>query len=299
MAYYGVSLDVAVQKLNFEFRIALKKKGANGIRSLAKIFKEFDINGNKKLDPKEFEAALAQVGLFPTKVQLQGLIEYYDTDKDGNITYEEFLKGLREPMNERRKALLDKVFTSLDKNGSGDITIADIEKCFHAEKHRDFIEKKKTKEEILNEFLNALQGPKGNKDGKITKEEFYDYYSDISMTIPQDDYFAAMIENAWMITEKDGTETAKDRTENLIKKIVAKLKEIANPIDDKILPKIFKEFNKSKSGGITIDEAYAMFMNLEISTERKFMTDFIRYFDKNQSGTIEYDEFVTGLKQFL
>lgn len=62
MALYGVGLDVTISKLNYEFRMVLKKKGGIGIRSLAVIFKQFDYNGNKKLDITEFEAALAQAG---------------------------------------------------------------------------------------------------------------------------------------------------------------------------------------------------------------------------------------------
>lgn len=62
MAFYGVGLDVAVKKLNFDFRMTLKKKGGIGIRSLALIFREFDENGNKKLDAVEFEKALASAG---------------------------------------------------------------------------------------------------------------------------------------------------------------------------------------------------------------------------------------------
>lgn len=33
--------------------------------------------------------------LFPKKVELQALMKYYDVDGDGNITYDEFLRGLR------------------------------------------------------------------------------------------------------------------------------------------------------------------------------------------------------------
>jgi hypothetical protein len=33
--------------------------------------------------------------LFPKKVELQALMKYYDVDGDGNISYEEFLRGLR------------------------------------------------------------------------------------------------------------------------------------------------------------------------------------------------------------
>jgi len=33
--------------------------------------------------------------LFPKKVELQALMKFYDVDGDGNIGYEEFLRGLR------------------------------------------------------------------------------------------------------------------------------------------------------------------------------------------------------------
>lgn len=33
--------------------------------------------------------------LFPKKTDLQALIKYYDADGDGQISYDEFLKGLR------------------------------------------------------------------------------------------------------------------------------------------------------------------------------------------------------------
>jgi len=62
MAFYGVGLDVAIKKLNFDFRMTLKKKGGIGVKSLATIFRQFDYNGNKKLDITEFEAALGQCG---------------------------------------------------------------------------------------------------------------------------------------------------------------------------------------------------------------------------------------------
>ena len=33
--------------------------------------------------------------LFPKKVEIQALMKFYDTNKDGNISYEEFVHGLR------------------------------------------------------------------------------------------------------------------------------------------------------------------------------------------------------------
>lgn len=85
-----------------------------------------DYNGNKKLDSGEFEQALAAFGIFPKKVELQGLMKYYDADGDGNISYDEFLSGMRDELSERRLNMVKKAFMMLDKDGSGKITLSDI-----------------------------------------------------------------------------------------------------------------------------------------------------------------------------
>jgi len=48
--------------------------------------------------------------LFPKKVEAQALMKFYDVDGDGNISYEEFIRGLKEPLNERREKIVRKVF---------------------------------------------------------------------------------------------------------------------------------------------------------------------------------------------
>lgn len=42
---------------------------------------------------------------------------------------------------------------------------------------------------------------KGINDGKITKDEFIDYYTFISASIDNDQYFELMINNAWRIND--------------------------------------------------------------------------------------------------
>ena len=57
-------------------------------------------------------------------------MKFYDVDGDGNITYEEFIRGLREPLSDRRKKMVQKAFSLMDKNGSGEITIQDIDAIY-------------------------------------------------------------------------------------------------------------------------------------------------------------------------
>jgi Ca2+-binding EF-hand superfamily protein len=177
-----------------------------GLRGLKSKLKQFDYNRNGKLDCAEFEQALAYFGLFPKKVELQALMKYYDIDGDGNICYEEFLSGLRDDLTPRRSAMVEKAFAIMDMNGSQSIDVKDIGDMYDVSCHKDFIEGRKTKEQIVNEFLDTFDGARGNNDGKVSKNEWVDYYTDLSISLPSDDYFVQMMESTWGICEHEDTD---------------------------------------------------------------------------------------------
>lgn len=101
-------------------------------------------------------------------MELQALMKYYDVDGDGNVSYEEFLRGLRDEMSPRRVKMVEKIFARLDRDGSGKIDINDVINIFDVSMNAEFIEHRKTKEQILTEFLNNFDGAQGNNDGVIT-----------------------------------------------------------------------------------------------------------------------------------
>lgn len=105
-----------VRELNLKFKIAIQQKGGVGIRGLRRIFNQMDFNGNKKLDSQEFEQALAAFGIFPKKVEIQALMKFYDVDGDGNISYDEFVSGLKDELSERRLTMVKKAFAMLDRD---------------------------------------------------------------------------------------------------------------------------------------------------------------------------------------
>merc|ERR1711957_787566 len=57
-------------------------------------------------------------------------------------------------------------------------------------------------EDCLTRFLGNFEG--AQKDGVVTKDEFIDYYRNVSASIDLDDYFELMIRNAWHITGGEG-----------------------------------------------------------------------------------------------
>jgi len=50
-------------------------------------------------------------------------MRHYDVDGDGSISYEEFIRGLRDELTPRRKAMVSKAFAMMDRDGSGVINI--------------------------------------------------------------------------------------------------------------------------------------------------------------------------------
>ena len=118
----------------------------------------------------------------------------YDVDGDGNIGYEEFLRGMREELNERKRAMVQRAFDMLDKDKSGVITAKDVMALYDVSKNPDFLEGKKTRKEIVEDFLDSFDGLRGNNDGKITKQEFFDYYTDLAVSTPTEDYFVVMMQ---------------------------------------------------------------------------------------------------------
>ena len=85
-------------------------------------------------------------------------------------------------MNDRRQALVLKAFKVIYKDGSGILDVSDIKSVYNAKKHPDVLSGKQTEEDILLEFLDTFEaafstksGGK-NRDGKVTQEEFIEYY---------------------------------------------------------------------------------------------------------------------------
>jgi len=169
MTFYGVNQDVMVRELNLRFKLAIQQKGGVGLRTLKVIFNRMDFNGNKKLDSSEFEQALAAFGIFPKKVELQALMRFYDVDGDGNISYDEFISGLRDELTPRRMVMVNKAFQMMDTDNSGVLTISDISGIYDVSMNPEFLEGRKTRDEILGDFLNNFDGARGNNDGVVSR----------------------------------------------------------------------------------------------------------------------------------
>jgi Ca2+-binding EF-hand superfamily protein len=110
-------MDPDCAAVNNQLREALKERGGpngNSYRALRHVFRQIDESRNKKFDVNEFKQAFENFGVDCTMEQAQALFNFYDTDGSQSIHLEEFVQGLRDPLNERMAAIVEKAFNIMD-----------------------------------------------------------------------------------------------------------------------------------------------------------------------------------------
>jgi Ca2+-binding EF-hand superfamily protein len=179
-------------------RASCLERGAQGIKGLGRMFKIIDDDQSRSICFNEFKKGIRDYGLDIDASLVQTLFQQFDKDGSGSIDFDEFLIMLRPPMSNCRKALISKAFHKLDKVSDGQITVEDLKGVYNVKKHPKFLSGEWNEEQCLSEFLNSFDTP-DNKDGVITEDEFYNYYSGVSASIDNNAYFDLMMRNAWGI----------------------------------------------------------------------------------------------------
>ena len=204
-----------VEKIAEALRAALRSRGAVGIFGLARNFKICDTDGSRKLDRDELGKCLRLCKLQLSATEFDTLFAFCDADRSGLVDYNEFLRAVRGRLPPLRRKLVVSVFNAIDqrprKGGEGRsdgvLTVDDLRQFYSAKDHPEVKAGTRSESAILTEMIKNFEGSKGNRDGKVTLAEWIDYYEELSASIDSDDYFSAMITEAWG-TVMDGAESA-------------------------------------------------------------------------------------------
>ena len=188
---------IEMSDLMKRIRQRIVERGAIGIKGLGRLFKIVDDNSDNTIDLKtELPKLMSDVGIILNKTEMSELIRLLDRSGDGKISYDEFLYQMAPPLSEERIKWINKAFDKLDVDGSGLVNIADLE-AIHNPKTSELVKMGKTTANQI--FSNLLKSYDDDGDGMISRDEFIDYYREISPSIDTDEYFAEMMRSAWKL----------------------------------------------------------------------------------------------------
>ncbi|KAJ8264770.1 hypothetical protein GJAV_G00154970 [Gymnothorax javanicus] len=96
------------------------------IAGFKQAFSQFDKDGSGTITTKELGTVMRSLGHNPTEAQLQAMISKADTSGNGTVDFPEFLNMVG-MMRQDRDAQLREAFKALDKDGSGYISVAEVQ----------------------------------------------------------------------------------------------------------------------------------------------------------------------------
>ena len=185
--------DVVVNKVR---KSLLARIGSGGLKEIVSQFRALDTNRNGQLDAKEFEVGLQKMGVKVTAFEARYLVMAFDSNNNGGVSLDEFVRALRGNLNKRRLDVVVRAFAKFDRDGSGSITIDDLTGLYKADQHPEVLQGRRTQAQVLHDFLKCFDSER-TPDGVVTRDEFECYYAGVSANIDSDDYFEAMVIRTW------------------------------------------------------------------------------------------------------
>merc|ERR1711979_6845 len=195
----SVSVEQNQAKMSMdEFRKKVLERGADSIKGIGRTFRIYDDDGSKTLSLEEFCEGVHDYGLDFDKEKCSELFQQFDTDGSGTLSFDEFLVGLRD-LNDSRLKIVKEAFKKADRTGDGVIDAKDLKRVYKVTEHPKYKNGQWDEHKVFEEFLKTFEKDESKRDGRVTEEEFINYYAGVSASIDSDAYFNLMIRNAWKI----------------------------------------------------------------------------------------------------
>ena len=165
-------------------------------------------NEDKKDQTTNFETLLSTLKLLQIDINPDDLINFYaclDYNQTGKVSTDEILRIIAGDITEKRKISVISKFAEMDKEKTGYLPIAFLKKVYNAKFHPDCFLGKKPENEVYDEFLFTFEvfcfmKNLGNEQ-EISYLDFVEYYTPISTSIINDNYFDDILLGAWNIEE--------------------------------------------------------------------------------------------------
>lgn len=153
---------------------------------MARVIRNFD-DGDGNISKDELQHGLrSYLGFGMDDQDFSHVWDYFDKDGSGAISVAEFLHGIRGNLNNRRLNAVLEAFEKIDRDSTGQISMNEIEALYDVSHHPKVLTGEWSRKDALADFLQQWDR---DTNGEVSKEEFLDYFKDISLGIEADEEF--------------------------------------------------------------------------------------------------------------
>jgi len=98
-----------------KIKYQLYSRKTDNLERISDVLQKFDKNGDGVFEKNEFNDLLSAIGIFLSTQELRIVYENFDLNKDGYISFCEFVNALRHSMSEVRVDCVDQAFCAMEK----------------------------------------------------------------------------------------------------------------------------------------------------------------------------------------
>ena len=164
--------------------------------------RELKLIEDKNTKTTSIENLLSVIQKLELNISQDDLINFYsilDYTQSNQVPTDEILRLIKGEISEQRKMLVVSKFILIDKEKTGYLPISLLKQLYNYKFHPDAFLQKKSEEQVYEEFLYTFDvfcELNGLKD-EISFKDFIEYYTPISASILNDNYFDDIIYGVW------------------------------------------------------------------------------------------------------
>jgi Ca2+-binding EF-hand superfamily protein len=263
--------------------------GPLGIRRIEYHFQQFDPELTGSIQLSETHEALNASGLFPSVPDLQAVYKNFQ-DEDGFFKYVNFIQALRPALSARQEGAIAAAFETF---GTDPVPIADIRAAYSPEASALYLSGAQTAEEAKDEFITMLKthAAVDGEGAAIDLLAWYNFYTDLSMCVPNTDYLVQNLEASFGIMEAPRQPTRQEVNMVILELKSALIQSTSGVKDEVKLRRFIRTWNPS--GMVDASNLFELMLDVGMNATPAVAAAILDRVDLERKGAVEVESLVT------
>ncbi|KAG5494027.1 hypothetical protein JKF63_01860 [Porcisia hertigi] len=194
----ALELEQTAQKTR-RLLLRCSPSSVNGIRSFSRSLGIADDLDGPQVTAEVFRRALQENNVVLKEHEIENIFTVLDRNRKGTIDPTDFIAILCKIPSPLRQVWLQRVWRIFQKDpSSGSVDLHELHRLFRAEGHPAVVRSETTAAEVRRDF-DATFNEATNPDGRVSGQEFAQYYSGVSASCSDDESFVALLCGVWPI----------------------------------------------------------------------------------------------------